>query len=102
MPDFEHAVLKAGDERGTTKATAAWIPDGSLAIVYLPSARKITVDLRKFSGKVEAKWFDPATGKYAPIEGSPFANTTQGEFMPLEKNGGGDSDFLLVLSVAPK
>ena len=102
VPETEHAVLMAGFGRGTDRAITAWIPDGSLAITYMPSTRRVTVDLKRFNRKVDARWFDPTTGKYAPIEGSPFANTTQREFTPREKNGGGDSDFLLVLSTAHK
>jgi hypothetical protein len=102
VPETANAIVTAGFALGTDRAVTAWIPDGSLAVTYMPSTRNVTVDLRKFTGKVDAQWFDPTTGKYARIEGSPFANTTQREFTPLEKNGGGDNDFLLVLSAAQK
>lgn len=102
VPETAPAVVTAGFGRGSDRAITAWIPDGSVAITYMPSSRKITVDLKKLSGKVDAQWFDPTTGKYARIEGSPFANTAPREFTPREKNGGGDGDFLLVLSAVGK
>jgi hypothetical protein len=99
-PDRPDTLITAGQDRGVHRAVTAWIPDGSLSITYMPSARKITVDLKKFRGKVDAQWFDPTSGKYATVEGSPFANTGPREFTPPMKNEGGDSDFLLLLSVA--
>ncbi|MBI1895870.1 MAG: DUF4038 domain-containing protein, partial [Acidobacteria bacterium] len=102
VPERADSIVTAGLNRATDRAITAWIPDGSLAITYLPSPRKITVDLKKLRGKVNAQWFDPTAGTYSNIEGSPFANTGQREFTPPARNGGGDGDFLLVLSADRK
>jgi hypothetical protein len=102
VPETTTTVVVAGYARGIDRAVTAWIPDGSLALTYMPSARKVTVDLKRLNGRVDAQWFDPTTGKYAPIEGSPFANATRRDFAPQGKNGGGDSDFVLILSAARK
>ena len=38
----------------------------SLAILYLPSSRDITVDLGQFAGpEVAAHWYDPADGHFS-------------------------------------
>jgi len=102
VPDTPDTLVTVGHDRGSKRAVTAWIPDGSLAITYMPSSRQVTVDLKKFRGKVEAQWFDPTSGKYLAIGGSPFANTGQREFTPPERNESGDSDFLLVLSTVEK
>ena len=43
-------------------ATAARTPDGAHAVVYLPTARTITIDASKLPAQVSARWFDPTTG----------------------------------------
>ena len=99
VPDTEHTILTGGlGERGSAEyATCAWISDGSLALCYVPSARTVTVDLRTLRGPVQARWFDPTSGAYVSIEGSPFANAGPREFTPPEHNAAGDSDMVLVL-----
>ena len=49
--------------------TAARTPDGKLAIAYVPETRTITVDMRKLSGRVSARWYDPTNGTSAAITG---------------------------------
>jgi hypothetical protein len=70
-----------------------------LAIVYAPTLRPLTIDLTKLSGPVTARWFDPASGAYIPIAGSPFSNTNSHIFTPPGKNHDGDGDWVLVLEV---
>ena len=59
----------------------AWLPDGSLALTYLPTRRTLTVDLSRFKGKVTAKWFDPTSGTYTAAAGAPLANAGSRPFM---------------------
>ncbi len=99
VPDFGRSVIVEGNEEGSTVATTARIPDGSLAVSYLPTPRRVTVDLSRFNGKVEARWFDPTCGKYLPVANSPFENKGSRTFTTPEKNSAGDGDFALVLSV---
>jgi hypothetical protein len=100
VPDFGRSIITDGCEEGSTLATTAWIPDGSLAVAYLPTARRIEVDLSRFNGKIQAQWFDPTTGKYAPVAESPFDNKGTCRLMTPEKNAAGDGDIVLVLSTA--
>ena len=64
VPDSNHTLLTGGS--GTygdwDYATAAKIPDGTLGLVYIPTARTVSVDLGTMAGPVTARWFDPASG----------------------------------------
>jgi hypothetical protein len=108
VPDQAHTLVTAG--YGTFSAggtphtsisendyvTAASTPDGKLALAYIPTARAITVDLAKLSGSVNARWFDPTTGTYRGIAGSPFPNTTTHVFSTPGTHADGASDWVLV------
>jgi hypothetical protein len=106
VPDRNHTLVTAGygtfaptsrvDD--TDYVTAARTSDGRLAMAYLPGIRTITVDLKKLAGKVRARWFDPTTGGYVPIAGSPFDNKRKVNFRPPGKNSDGDDDWILVLT----
>ena len=76
--------------------TVAATPDGSLALVYLPTKSTLTVDLSKFSGPVRGTWFDPVNGA-RDIGSDVFKNSGQRKFSHEMKNAGGDSDWVLVL-----
>jgi uncharacterized protein DUF4038/collagenase-like protein with putative collagen-binding domain len=59
VPDYAGAVLT----NGGSGAIAARTTDSSSLLVYVPSARDITVDLRALSGPLaRAWWFNPAEG----------------------------------------
>jgi hypothetical protein len=77
--------------------TAASTPNGRLVLVYIPSARSITVDLTRLSGSIIARWFDPTAGTYQTISGSPFPNTTSHVFSTPGTHTDGASDWVLVL-----
>ncbi len=105
IPDQHHTVVTTGYGTFTSSgnlsdsdyATAARTPDGSLAMVYVPTLRTITVDMSKMSGRTLARWYDPTNGRYTTISGSPFANRGMKEFTPPGNNGSGDGDWILVL-----
>ena len=66
IPDDKHEVVTEGlgEFTGLDYLTAARTKDGETVIAYMPTARPITVDMTKISGK-EAKtvWFNPRTGQ---------------------------------------
>jgi len=109
VPDQTHTLVTAGygtfSSGGSPHSsidendylTAAFTPDGKLAIVYIPAARTITVDLTKLSGYVTARWFGPTTGYYQTVAGSPFANTAPHDFTTPAAHADGSSDWVLVL-----
>jgi len=105
VPDRDHRVLVKGYGKFSTTdsididsyATAAATPDGMLAVAYMPSVRKMTIDMAKFAGPVTAQWFDPSNAALATIAGSPFANSGTQAFAPPGANGDGDGDWVLLL-----
>lgn len=109
IPDTAHRLVVAGygmySDRGDVNSndyvTAARTPDGRLAIAYLPTGDPVVVDMGRMAGRgVRAQWYDPTTGKYATIAGSPLPTGGRRTFTPPGKNHGGDRDWVLVLSAA--
>lgn len=104
VPDQTHAILTAGygtsaDEipSDSDYATCAAVADGSLAIIYMPDNRTMTVDMSFFSGSVTCRWYDPTDGSYAADAASPHANSGTHDFSHAGTNSVGDADWLLVL-----
>ncbi len=103
VPDQKRTVVTAG--WGTLGkrdyVTAARTTDGNLVMAYIPStgtgARTITVDMAKLSGPAKARWYNPTTGTYAVINGSPLANRDSRDFTTPGDNGTGRNDWMLVL-----
>jgi hypothetical protein len=96
VPDIKNVLAVEGRGAFATNdyAVSAMAGDGSFAFTYLPSKRKITMDLAKLSGeRVLATWFDPGTGGTAPI-GS-FTDRQPHSFEPAE-----EGDWVLVLDDA--
>ena len=96
VPDQQHRFLTDGAGEPTNQgdvlesdyATAATTPDGSLGIVYVPTARTVKVDMSKLQPGVTARWFDPTDGSLRDAK-APF--TTPG------KNAAGAEDWVLVI-----
>jgi hypothetical protein len=96
-PDFDHRILTGGYEEGTEMATAAATSDGDFAVVYMPSARTVTLDLAKLRHDLRIEWFDPANGETRSIAESLTGNNGPTSFTPPAKNFGVDSDWVLLL-----
>jgi len=98
LPDQKHEVVTGGlgEFFGLDYLSAARTKDGSTVIAYIPTSRKVTVDMSKISGnRAQAWWFDPRAGK-ADSAGE-FATTGSREFIPP-----GEGDWVLVLDEASK
>jgi hypothetical protein len=100
-PDVRHELVTAGFGvwKQADYVTAALADDGCAGVAYLPRARVITANLARFAGPVTARWFDPASGQFTAIAGSPFSNSGRQDFTPPGTNAAGESDFALVLQV---
>jgi len=107
VPDTQHRLVVSGygnysasaDVNSNDYVTAARTPDGRLALAYLPSGQPIVVDMARMAGhRVQAHWYDPTTGTYLAIPGSPLVSRGRRTFTPPGKNRGGDEDWVLVLS----
>jgi hypothetical protein len=97
-----HRVFSLGTIRLNTYATAARSSDGSLVMVYVPTARTITINMSKLSSPAAAHWFDPSSGRCVDAAGSPFPNSGYRELAtPGVNGGGGDGDWLLILEALP-
>jgi hypothetical protein len=42
---------------------------GDLAVAYLPGNEAIEVDMSQFPAQMNARWFDPVSGRYTPVAG---------------------------------
>jgi len=81
VPDSNRTVLTSSAGTGSSRAAAARVSDGSAVLVFTPVSRTLTVDMTKLSGpNVRARWFDPATGGFTTVSGSPFTNTGSRSF----------------------
>jgi uncharacterized protein DUF4038/collagenase-like protein with putative collagen-binding domain len=108
VPDTDHAVLTdgygtysgSGDVADNDYATAAATPDGKLAIVYTPVVRALTVNLSALSAPATARWYDPSSGAFIRIVGSPFSNTGSRSFTPPGPNRDGDGGWVLLLETS--
>lgn len=96
-PDFTHGFLSAGFSAGSNFASAAVTADGKLGLVYAPSPRNLSIRLSKMSGPTTARWYDPTSGNFTTVAGSPFANTGTRVFNPGGSNSAGDGDWVLLL-----
>ena len=109
IPDQDHIVVTAGlgnlgdlltrVSKGDF-CTASKTPDGSLVVAYMPTARKITVNMATLKAPASAKWFDPTNGAYTTIPGGLLANTGTRQFAPPGNNHDGDGDWVLLLDAS--
>jgi hypothetical protein len=98
VPDDKHEVVVdgLGEFRGLDYLSAARTKDRGTVIAYMPTARAITVDMTRISGKeATAWWFNPRSGKTDSIGECPTSGKKQ--FTPP-----GDGDWILVLDDASR
>ncbi|HEX2972957.1 MAG TPA: glycoside hydrolase family 140 protein [Tepidisphaeraceae bacterium] len=98
VPDEKNEVATAGQGRFASNdyATTAVASDGSFSMTYMPSRRKLTMDLSRLSGKqVQAWWFNPRTGQVS--NAGVYQTTGVRQFEPRE-----EGDWVLVLEEVAK
>jgi hypothetical protein len=109
VPDTNHTVVtsnfgtfsSSGYVADNDYLTAASTPDGSLVVAYTPVARQFKVDMSKLSAPAISRWYDPSSGTFLPISGSPFANMGFRDFQPPDTNSDGDGGWVLALETNP-
>ncbi len=109
VPDTNHIVVvsnygtfsSTGHVADNDYLTAARTPDGSLAVIYTPIIRSFAVDMSQLSGPAVSRWFDPSSGTYSSIAGSPLTNSGTQTFTPPGNNSDGDGGWVLVLETNP-
>ncbi len=98
VPDSQHEVVTdgLGEFTGLDYLAAARTSDRATVILYMPTARVITVDMTKISGKqAQATWFNPRSGK--SDSAGEFPTTGKRQFNPP-----GDGDWVLLLDDADR
>jgi hypothetical protein len=80
-PDWTRKFLTATTLPGGSKIeddnytlAACDTVDRKIGFVYCTQVQTVTIDLSAMSEPVNASWYDPVTGNYTTISGSPFAN----------------------------
>jgi hypothetical protein len=109
VPDTNHVVVisnygsfaSTGHVNDNDYLTAARTPDGSLVLIYTPILRQFVVDMTQLSGPVVCRWFDPSSGNFINMAGSPFPNSGTKSFAPPGNNRDGDGGWMLVLETSP-
>jgi hypothetical protein len=97
-PDVAGTLLSRRLSNQPAEGLGAVARDRSFAVAYLPRVRTVTLDLEALAGpRVEARWFDPASGAFVPVPGSPFPAKGAREFRPPAPNAATDGDWVLVL-----
>jgi len=101
VPDIDQKlIVEGGGTYGKTDfATAAFLPDHSILVLYLPPSgkekRNLTVDISAFKGKPDARWYNPVSGIYTPFEfrydRKMLKVTSPGD------NGEGSNDWILLI-----
>ena len=69
--------------------TAAKSAEGDLAVIFVPTARSLTVDSTELKPDTTFEWVDPVSGARLPAG-------TQATYATPGTNAGGDTDWLLV------
>jgi hypothetical protein len=70
-------------------------------MAYIPTVRTVTVDMGALGAPATGHWYDPSSGDYTLIAGSPLPNSGARDFTPPGNNRDGDGDWLLVLETNP-
>ena len=98
QPDVDHTLLTEGLGPEDQRAVAARTADGSLAIVYLPDRREITVDLAQFAGQTSRRaGTTRQRGDFSRLPARPSRRRDGAGFSPEPQNSSGFDDWALVL-----
>lgn len=101
VPDTQGTLVTGGTGTGQDRAVVAVTDDSLLALVYLPSRRKVRLDLRSLQGReITVRWFAPADGRYIATEGARLPATEIRFFAPPASDAELEKDWILVLEAA--
>jgi len=101
FPDIDRKLIieGAGTYGNTDYATAAYLPDFSKIVIYLPPSgiekRSLTVNIPGMKRKIKAQWYNPVSGTYTMADikkqKESVMVTSQGD------NGEGSNDWVLLI-----
>ncbi|HEX7072360.1 MAG TPA: glycoside hydrolase family 140 protein [Rhodothermales bacterium] len=93
-PDHEDTVMTRGHGRGSTRAVTARASDGSSVIAYIPTRRRVTMDMTEVAGSTaQVWWWNPRTNVATSV--GAFPTTGSQTFTPPDNN-----DWVLVIDDA--
>jgi hypothetical protein len=115
-PDWDHTFLTASTlgagltiENNNYTMAAYDTANGKIGLVYCTVAQTVTINMAKMSESTVARWYDPTTGSYTSISGSPFANAGTRQFtvpavshteVCTDNSNETSNDWVLVLDAA--
>jgi hypothetical protein len=100
-PDDRGTLIVAGRGVANDRVVAARSADRSIALVYVPTVRSVSIHLDGLAGpSTIGRWYDPAAGRYLPATASPVRTSGIHTFRPLSRNSAGDGDWVLVLETS--
>jgi hypothetical protein len=100
-PDDGRMLTAGSQGTANDRAVAARSADRSIALVYLPTVRSISISLGELAAVgATAQWYDPANGRYVPATESPLQASRTHAFCPVAKNSAGYGDWVLVLQAS--
>jgi hypothetical protein len=104
MPDWQHMFFVSGRgdfnagtlPGGDDYATGAYTADGKFAAIYIPTFRRVGVNMERFSLPVKAVWLDPFSGEYKTMDR--IYNNTGIQYFepPVFNNKQGFDDWVLL------
>lgn len=75
-PKRDTSLVSSSLGTGSTRICPARASDGSFAFIWVPTSQTPTVVMSALApSSVRARLYDPTTGSYSTVSGSPFANT---------------------------
>jgi hypothetical protein len=109
-PDWTHTLFTGGRGQfnptdfpgGEDYATAAFSKDSTLGVLYMPSYRKVTVNMERFPSPAKASWFDPTSGKYIDVQDLIRNKGVVFLSPPSLKNDQGFDDWVLLIRAVKK
>jgi hypothetical protein len=101
-PEEDHAIITDGYGQDAASCLTALTPDHALSVTYIPSTgtetRELTVNAASFPGSIAARWYNPTTGDFTSVAGSPISNEGLHRLRTPGDNGDKANDWILILS----
>lgn len=75
-PRTDTSLVTSSLGTGTARVCPALAKGGRFALIWVPSDQSVTVQMSAFTvSSVRARLYDPTTGAFSAVAGSPFANS---------------------------
>lgn len=104
IPSGGPELVTAGQGSGDSRIAAAATPENDLLVAYVPpdgtGPRTFSVDVSRIRRPARARWFDPSTGAFSPVQ-SPLAASGSAELRTPGANGSGVNDWVLLVDQQP-